>query len=271
MDRRHFLTGTAAFVTGPTALPYGDEAMAQGDPEFASRQLVYDLEPEAPIPTDYPGYMSIDEINRHIKECETNRFIACYPILEGDVPKVQRYFRSWSLFLISNPEWLSAESDDRISELHNAYTAFSRAIGDSHAAVFFWKKKPKVTAGRLESSNLAVNIDAARCAAYATALQLDTSRSPHIVVTTTRPSPDSKLSKSLILELNGARAASVMRLLTLLSAQLITQKLNQADLDTLAWWLGWKDAFLKVLEAVTDRGKVTIKAGPVEWESSDGK
>jgi hypothetical protein len=142
MDRRRLMvTGAAACaLTGPVIQIGGLVAAFADDQRYPHD--VWDLDPGSDVPTSYSGFMTAGEKQNILKGCATGKQ-KCFPLPAEDLPKPKaRYFKSYSLFLISNPAWLGPNSDGRIVGLHQAYQAFSRAIGSDHAAVFFWKKRP---------------------------------------------------------------------------------------------------------------------------------
>ena len=48
-------------------------------------------------------------------------------------------FKTWSLFLVTNQDWLVPVNASRLQELYDRSQAFGRTIGADHAAVWFWK------------------------------------------------------------------------------------------------------------------------------------
>ena len=44
-------------------------------------------------------------------------------------PIPQSPYRTWSLFLINNPQWLVTESNEKIKSLYDQFEAFGEAIG----------------------------------------------------------------------------------------------------------------------------------------------
>jgi hypothetical protein len=90
-------------------------------------------------------------------------------------------FKSWSLFLICNPSWLTDSSSKNIEDLHRAYLGFGRAIGAHHVAIWFWKRK------FFGDNELVQNMDADRNVAFCESYGLSPSQSPYIILTTTYP------------------------------------------------------------------------------------
>ena len=275
MDRRQLLANAAALgITLPT-IQIGEAIFSSSRADAAAPPTVWDLQPEmTELPESYEGFLTAGEKQKILAECANSKKIACYPIQEGDLPKTRRYFNSYSLFLISSPEWLGPDGSDQIAALYKAYEGFARAIGNDHAAVFFWKKAPKKVDGKLVGADLAANIDASRCTEYEKAFKLDISQSPHVVVTKARPSPTGLTTDYIILQLNGLTPSSTGVFLTKLADQLVSDKLDQEELGSERWWLTWRDVVIKVYQSVSvlaGHSKVTIKGGPVEVEMNGEK
>jgi hypothetical protein len=272
MDRRRLIvTGAACTLTVPFT-QIGGVVAAFADDQHRPRQ-VWDLDSGSDVPTFYSGFMTEAEKQDILKGCVTGKQ-KCFPLPAEDLPKPKaRYFKSYSLFLISNPAWLGPNSDSRIVGLHQAYQAFSRAIGNDHAAVFFWKKAPKIVDGKLAGTDLASQIDANRCTEYEKALNLDLSASPHILVTRSVPNPKAPLGEYVLLQLNGLSPDATEILISKLADQLVGNKLDRDDLDSARWWLTWRDVAMSLYEgfaSLVGHSKFKIKGGPVELEL-DGK
>src|SRR5215510_10002830 len=79
---------------------------------------------------------------------------------------IPQSYKSWSLFLVNNPQWLVSESNEKIKKLYNQFEAFGRAIGDDHVAVWFWSKKA------LQDPSYYKAVDVTRSAAFCKKLNL---------------------------------------------------------------------------------------------------
>lgn len=235
--------------------------------------LVWDLKPGEDFPESYVAMGTEAEKQETLKSCLHQRSrlgnMDCYPIREGDIFTVHRFFKTYSLFLISNPEWLGPSSDSKIAGLYSAYEAFARAIGDGHAAVFFWKREPAKKDGKLLGSDLAARIDASRCTEYEKALGLKISSSPHLVVTTKRPTPTTSLGDYVLLELGDLSPESTEKLMTKLADGLVAGNLSAEELNSAKWWLSWRDVATDVLRGLAEVAahiKVKIKSEFVDVE-----
>src|SRR2546430_17349485 len=54
--------------------------------------------------------------------------------------KIPKNFKTYSLFLVCNPQWLDPEKSQRLYELHKQFENFGRTIGDGNSAVWFWEQ-----------------------------------------------------------------------------------------------------------------------------------
>jgi hypothetical protein len=160
-----------------------------------------------------------------------------------------RRFTTWSLFLISNPAWLHADSSEKIAALFKTYDAFGQAIGRDHAAVWFGKLPAPLQDTR--KFDFAAHLDTDRCATYSSKFRLEIAKSPHVVVTTWHPALEAELGDYLVLELNGLSPQSTIHLLTELTNQILNAKLDQIELSSKRWWLAWRDVPRSVLESLS--------------------
>jgi hypothetical protein len=104
--------------------------------------------------------------------------------LKAKEPIPRDPYKSWSLFLVTNQDWLVAEKAPQISELFAQAQAFGRVIGQNHLAVWFWKKDQLAWAGVPRGSpDLVENVDVERAIAFCEQLGLKPSRGPYLVFT----------------------------------------------------------------------------------------
>jgi hypothetical protein len=150
-------------------------------------------------------------------------------------PIPKKGYASWSLFLVCNPAWFLEENQANLRNLYVQFNAFGRAIGPAHLAVWFWKQAPRNTQA------LGNILDENRHNKYCTKFGLLPSKSPHVLVTTTHPDSAIAVDRNkVILELNGTNATDIQILLLKLADQLVVQGLQQADLDSEAYWRTWR-------------------------------
>lgn len=180
----------------------------------------------------------------------------------GPIPEAQ--FKSWSLFLMCNPEWLLKKQEAALHKVFEAYLAFAMTTGRDHAAVWFVKPKPSkksVLWGNPE------NIDVDRSVYYCQRFRLTSTEGPHILVTTTHPDRLMlDLSASLtqgdafvLLALGGSEPDDVIRLLGILNNQVLSAQLSQVEIDKAQYWQLW----VRILERgcrLFDNVKFTVSA-----------
>ena len=197
--------------------------------------------------------------------------------LEGpDEPIPRGNYKSWSLFLITNPEWLQEQSNEKLETLYDQFGAFGRAIGQENVAVWFWLQKPQK--GQFRKA-----VDVTRGVAFCQRLKMKPSEGPFVLVMTEYPgksvlgtTPDS-FPKSgtnfMVMKLNGTDAAATTRLLGELADGLVIEDLSKLRPKAEDYWSGWRKVFGKVSNTVVGlSSKVTVAfdAGPFKTEIKVG-
>jgi hypothetical protein len=134
----------------------------------------------------------------------------------GEIPR--DHYKTWSLFLVCNPEWLSPERSQDLSSLYTQFQNFGRTIGDDNVAVWFWKSEPSP-----DDPKLAGNVDVERSVRFCKAFQLKPSSSPHVLITSSYPEGRGPLKDLAVLELANMSPADVTKLLAKLTDQLLLQ------------------------------------------------
>jgi hypothetical protein len=143
----------------------------------------------------------------------------------GQIPRDG--FKTWSLFLVCNQDWVSLEKTQDLSNLYWRFKGFGDAIGKDNLAVWFWKKKMPITNPRL-----AENVDVPRSVEYCTALNrmrpssakpLLPSASPFLVVTSAYPDVAAFPTERAIFELGRLNAAELATLLGDVTNQLVVE------------------------------------------------
>lgn len=118
--------------------------------------------------------------------------------------------------------------------------------GRSHAGI--WFVRPESVRDRASWSDPA-NLDLDRNAAYCRRFGLQGSDGPHILVTATHPdrlpggisSSSARRDTSLVLvALGGSEPGQIVRLLGMLSDQVLSERLSQADIDKAQYWQAWE-------------------------------
>ena len=70
-------------------------------------------------------------------------------------------YKSWSLFLVCNADWVQPEKSADLGSLYWRFRSFGDAIGRDNLAVWFWKRK-----GQIPDPKLSENVDVAKSAEY---------------------------------------------------------------------------------------------------------
>ena len=177
-------------------------------------------------------------------------------------------YKTWSLFLICNPDWLRAQNRDKLVDLNLEYKIFGSVIGPRHLSVWFWKQHG--------GSNIIDNTDVSRSAAYCEKLRLVPSGGPYVLVTTTYPDLQANLEHYYVMRLGGLDAYATTLLLDELTDQILVDRLNQEELDTDSYWQKWGTVFRSAVDRLSgvakwlceslDEVKITIYGGLVITE-----
>jgi hypothetical protein len=199
---------------------------------------------------------------------------AVLPTPEEPIP--EKHYKTWSLFVVANPDWLLDQSNDKLEGLYQRFNAFGRAIGRDNVAVWFWSETPKE--GQYQKA-----VDVIRGAALCKQLNLKPSEGPYVLVTTTYPGksvmtafPES-FPKSgtnlLIMKLHSTDAASTTKLLNDLTDKLVREDLAALQPKPEDYWAGWRRAFGKVSDSILGAASkitVSVDAGPIKTEIKIG-
>jgi hypothetical protein len=128
-------------------------------------------------------------------------------------------YKTWSLFLICNPDWAAPEKSDDLADLYHRFNRFGDAIGHDNLAVWFWKRQ-----GPVDDAKLSENVDVARSAEFCRVLQRPPSLGPYLVVTSEYPDIAAFPKDRAILELGGLPPAEIAKLLNRVTDQLLLQR-----------------------------------------------
>lgn len=142
---------------------------------------------------------------------------ALAPLYTPKTPIPQGY-KTWSLFLINNPQLVVAESNDKVKRLFDQFEAFGRAIGRDHVAVWFWSGDIRTDSFYYKA------VDVIRGAEFCEKLNLPPSGGPYILVTSEYPGTGlindegtflpTPLKNYYTVSLNNKSADEIMQLLT---------------------------------------------------------
>jgi hypothetical protein len=180
--------------------------------------------------------------------------------------KIPKNFKTYSLFLICNPEWLSPEKSAGLFQLYKQFKNFGRTIGDDNAAVWFWKN----TAPAIDST-LAQNVDVERSIRFCQTWKLTPSKGPHLVVTSTYPDEDALSAglpaNSAVFELGNMTPKQISDLLANLTDQLIAKGSVAASDPTAPTkpdlWVRLLEATQRTINSFGCAWSFKIDAGPV--------
>jgi len=138
-------------------------------------------------------------------------------------------FKTWSLFLICTPDWVTTDKSRDLANLYWRFKSFGDAIGKDNLAVWFWKQRVAV-----DSPRLSENVDVARSADYCRALKLRPSEGPYLVVTTAYPELNPFPAERAVYTLGGLPPADLATLLNRLTDELLLEGKVQAARDATA-------------------------------------
>lgn len=127
-------------------------------------------------------------------------------------------FRTWSLFLICTPDWVTAEKSGDLADLYRRFKGFGDAIGSDNLAVWFWKQRASINDARLSE-----NVDVPRSADYCRALKLRPSEGPFLVVTAAYPELNAFPTERAVYALGGLPPADLAKLLNTLTDELLLE------------------------------------------------
>lgn len=176
-------------------------------------------------------------------------------------------YRTWSLFLVCNPEWLLPSSNERLKDLYDQFQAFGTAIGPEHLAVWFWRGRPNRSSPRL-----AADLDVDRSTRFCRAYNLAPSHSPYVLVTSVYPDPDNpQVPPNLLIEFGGSNPEQISKNLAELSDQLVLKGLKTKTPDSKEYWATWFEAARASLKDVSERVKVTINTSFLRVEIAGNK
>jgi hypothetical protein len=180
--------------------------------------------------------------------------------------KIPENFKTYSLFLVCNPQWLTPEKSAGLYALFKSFKNFGRTIGDDNAAVWFWKARSPVT-----DSALAENLDVERSVRFCQAWNLKPSEGPHLVITTIYPD-ESSLSSGLpkgnaVYSLGNMSPVEISGLLTKLNDELVEKR--KVDIPQpvvvapLALWVRLLDVTQRTINTFGCAWTFKIDAGPL--------
>jgi len=189
--------------------------------------------------------------------------------LVGPTQQIPRgTFKTWSLFLICNPDWATPDKSKDLAALYNRFRPFHEAIGADNLGVWFWKRPMAIN-----DPNLGANVDIARSAAFCAAIGKPPSQGPYLVVTSEYPDVANFPRDRAIFELGGLPPADLANLLNKLTDQLLLQNRVDAALTTAnpprepsSLWIRLLEGARQTLIGFGCAVKLQIQTGPLTAE-----
>ncbi len=173
-------------------------------------------------------------------------------------------YKTWSLFLVCNPDWVAPEKNAELANLYHRFKSFGDAIGGDNLAVWFWKRPMRVGDPRF-----AENVDVARSAEFCRALGRAPSQGPYLVVTNAYPDVAAFPTERAIFELGGLPPADLAKLLTTLTDQLLLQgRVDKAMAEAAppSLWMRLLEGARQSMIGFGCAVKLQIAAGPLSAE-----
>ena len=181
---------------------------------------------------------------------------------------IPKGFKTYSLFLICNPQWLDPQKNAGLLQLYRQFQSFGRAIGEDHVAVWFWKS----SSYEHSDAALARIVDVERSVRFCRAWKLLPSEGPHLVITSTYPD-ESHLTSGLplnncVYKLGDMSPADISSLLTRLTDQLVVNGRVERRADAPATpppglWVRLLNATQETINSFGCAWSFKINAGPV--------
>jgi hypothetical protein len=137
-------------------------------------------------------------------------------LMHGKQPIPRNGYKTWSLFLVTNQDWLVPESREQLVALYQRFEAFGEVIGEEHLAVWFWNRDTS-----LRNPRLAEAVDVERAVAYCRRLGVPPSRGPYVLFTTEYPDESAVPESFQWIELGGRTAPEISGLLKTLGDQIV--------------------------------------------------
>jgi hypothetical protein len=180
-------------------------------------------------------------------------------------------YTSWSLFLVTNQDWLVADHSEQLAQLYERSQAFGDAIGEKHVAVWFWKERWS-SFSQPEARAIATHVDVARSIRYCSRLGLKPSEGPYFLFTATYPDDRTPPDAYIAIALAGRSPREISVLLKDLGDQLVVDgvlrdgKVQQA-LGSDDFWVAWLSATRHTLERLGSNIRLIsrTRASTVGW------
>ena len=174
-------------------------------------------------------------------------------------------YKSWSLFLVCNPEWLVTEeaAQENMRALHEAFSSFGKIIGSANLAV--WFTKPAISSSQANYETYDADEAGDYCASYG----LSANESPYIVVTTAYPTKTGARGNYSAISLNRLDNANRLRLLGTISDRIRMSDFRAEQFDSDRYWRRWAqvlDESARAMGRLVEAIKFTVDARAVKVE-----
>jgi len=187
--------------------------------------------------------------------------IAGNRVAVGTKVPIPNGYKSWSLFLVNNPQWVVAESNEKIKKLYNQFQAFGGAIGRDNVAVWFWSQDT------LEDSFQYRAVDVVRSAEFCERLHLSPGNGPYILVTTEYPGSallndpasflPTKLNNYYVVSLNNKGSDEIMQVLTRIADKITADRPPDLRSNADDYWRSWRLTFEAIRDFLSSR-QITV-------------
>lgn len=167
------------------------------------------------------------------------------------------------------------ENQDRLTDLFTSFKHFGDVIGEKHAAVWFWRTRglsPSEVSSILASGDevmLAQYIDVPRMSEYCEEYQLEPSKSPYVLVTTTYPEIGAPTGDYSTYAFYDASSNEIAAVLTEIADSLVINGVPKHR--NKRFWMALYEGSREVLLAFSEKVTLKINAGPFTAEITEKK
>jgi hypothetical protein len=178
---------------------------------------------------------------------------------------IPKRYKTYSLFLVCNPQWLEHRQGDKNSDqfyrLYQQFDNFGRSIGSDNVAVWFWISSTH--------TKRAEDVDVERSVRFCQAWHLKPSAGPYIVVTSKYPD-ESDLSSGLgkdtaVFALGNMESEQISKLLATITDDLVEKgHVEIASEGHEARWVSLLGAVQRTINKFGCAWSFKIDAGPVK-------
>jgi hypothetical protein len=177
-------------------------------------------------------------------------------------------YKTWSLFLVTNQDWLVPENASELRRLYERFEAFGNVIGEEHVAVWFWSRDTALT-----NPKIAEAVDVERAVAYCRRLGVPPSRGPYVLFTTEYPDESAEPKSFQWIELGGRTAKEINDLLKTLGDQIVLRGIVadgafQKAPGSEDFWAAWVNATKRALAGMGPVPRFRVRSPSLTIEPS---